>query len=399
MTVERRSEARNGRRIRVLRIIARMNLGGPAYHVSLLSALLDPSRYHTLLVAGGIGQGEASADEVARHYGADLVSVAAMRPELRPKADLAALHQLVKLTRRFRPDIVHTHTAKAGFIGRLAAAYSIRPRPAIVHTYHGHVLEGYFSSHANRTYRRLEWLSANVSDALIGVSQATVDDLVRLGIAPRTKFRTIPLGLDLDPYLSADLTAGESFRREVGLAPDEVLVTFVGRLVPIKRVDLTLRAVAIARSRGAPLRLVVVGDGELRGDLERLAVALGLEDAVRFVGYRTEMWQIAVATDIALLTSGNEGTPVWLIEAAAAGRPAVATGVGGVPEVVCGGCGMIVPSGDEDAVAAALVRLAKDPQARRGLGEKAREHVRQRYPVQRLLDDIDELYQELVARL
>src|SRR3954451_12385778 len=189
-------------RIRVLRVIARLNMGGPAHHVGLLSGLLDPRRYETLLLHGEIGAGEASLNSTADRLGVRRETVPGLRPELRPLDDLRALVALVRAVRRYRPDIVHTHTAKAGMLGRLAAL-AIRPRPIIVHTYHGHVLEGYFGPLRNAFYRALERGLARVSGTLIGVSRATVDDLVRLRVARRNKFRVVPIGLDLDRFVSA----------------------------------------------------------------------------------------------------------------------------------------------------------------------------------------------------
>lgn len=389
--------SRSDRRIRVLRVITRMNVGGPAHHVSVLSGLLDPSRYETVLVAGQLGRGEASADALAARYGARLEPMATLGREVRPVGDAKAFAELVQRIRRFRPDIVHTHLTKAGLLGRFAAACAVRPRPVILHTYEGNVMEGYFSPSMNATFQRLERAAAKISDSLVGISQSIVDDLVRLRIAPQSKFRTIPLGLDLEPFLRVDSRGGEAFRREIGVAPGEVLVTFVGRLVPIKRADLALEAVARARLLGAPLRLAVVGDGELRSELEQLARKLGLVDVARFVGYRVDMPEIAAGTDISVLTSDVEGLGAVLVEAAAAGRPLVATAVGGVPEVVCSGCGVTVAPGDADALAAALVDLAANPDARHAMGERARAHVKERFSVERLLEEVDALYQELLA--
>jgi glycosyltransferase involved in cell wall biosynthesis len=269
-----------------------------------------------------------------RARGVRMARVPGLGPEVRPPDDARALGSLVRAVRLTRPHIVHTHTAKAGMLGRLAAVLAERPRPVIVHTYHGHVLEGYFGPVRNAAYRVLERGLAGVSGALIGVSQATVDDLVRLGVAERAKFEVIPIGLDLDPFLRAGPNAGSGFRREAPVQTDEVLLTFVGRLVHIKRVDVLLRAVACARELGAPARLAVVGDGRERETLERLAGELGIWEHVFFPGYGADMVEVAAATDLAVLSSDNEGTPVWLIEAAAAGAPAAAVSVGGVPDVV-----------------------------------------------------------------
>ncbi len=219
-------------------------------------------------------------------------------------------------------------------LGRTAAVLAGQPRPIIVHTYHGHVLEGYFGPARNALYRGLERRLAAVSDALIGVSTATVDDLVRLGVAPRERFRVIPIGLELDPFLAATPADGAAFRPRRERGPESVLLTFVGRLAPIKRVDVLLRAFAHARDAGAPVRLAIVGDGGLRAKLEGLARSLGVRPDVCFAGYRADMVPVAAASDIAVLSSDNEGTPVSLIEAAAAGTRRSPRASGGVADVV-----------------------------------------------------------------
>jgi glycosyltransferase involved in cell wall biosynthesis len=380
----------------VLRVIARLNMGGPAHHVGLLGSMLDSERYETLLLYGDVGIGEASLEDSVRARGASLAQVPGLRPEVRPHDDLRALASLVRAVRRLRPDIVHTHTAKAGMLGRLAAVLARGPRPVVVHTYHGHVLEGYFGPVRNVGYRGLERQLGRISDALIGVSSATVEDLIRLRIAPRSKFRVIPVGLDLEPFLSAPPGAGKAFRREMGVGADDLLLTFVGRLVAIKRVDLLLRAVARARELGAPIRLALVGDGALRDRLERLAAEVGVHDHVCFAGYRTEMVAVTAATDIAVLSSDNEGTPVSLIEAAAAEAPAIATSVGGVPDVVTPETGVLVPPNDPERLARGIVALAADPALRAAMGEQARRRVAKRFSAERLVRDIDSLYAGLL---
>jgi len=383
-------------------VIARLNMGGPAHHVSLLGGMLDRDRYETLLLHGEVGAGEASLDELVRARGAAARPVPGLGPELRPHDDARALVHLVRAVRRLRPDIVHTHTAKAGMLGRLAAVLAGGSRPAIVHTYHGHVLEGYFGRARNAVYRDLERRLARVSDRLIGVSQATVDDLVRLGVAERSKFAVIPIGLDLAPFLGPAPGTGEAFRREAGAQADDVLVTYVGRLAPIKRVDVMLRSFARARELssssvpGSQLRLAIVGDGELRSGLERQAAALGIADVVFFAGYRADVSEVTAAADIALLTSDNEGTPVSLIEAAAAATPAVATAVGGVADVVRPETGLLAPAGDVEGLARALSVFADAPQLRARAGARARLHVRERFSGERLVRDIDQLYRDLI---
>jgi glycosyltransferase involved in cell wall biosynthesis len=373
-----------------------MNLGGPAYHVSLLSGRMSPERFATILVSGTVPAGEASSEHLAQRYGAHHVRLDSLGPELHPLRDLRALRDVARIARGFRPHVIHTHTAKAGVIGRLAAQACRSPRPVVVHTYHGHVLEGYYSRPVAGFYRFLERAMARRSDRLIGVSTATVDDLVRLRVAERAKFVVVPLGLELDDFLTLPAEPGGTFRDELGVGPDEILATFVGRLVPIKRVDVMLRSLARARELGAPLKLAVVGDGEERGRLEALAAQLGLTEHVRFVGYRHDLAAIVAGTDVAVLTSDNEGTPVALIEAGAGARPLVATRAGGVPDVVVPGAGLLAERGDHEAIGTALARLSADPALRRQMGERARENVEERYRAASLLERMTDLYDELL---
>jgi glycosyltransferase involved in cell wall biosynthesis len=373
-----------------------MNVGGPAYYVSILSGRLDPGRYRTLLVHGRIGTGEESFAALAEGEICAVHELSDLGPEIHPVADMKALAALVRIIRAFRPDLVHTHTAKAGMLGRLSATIAGRRRPTIVHTYHGHVLEGYFGPAQNLLYRRLERALARVSDCLIGVSQATVDDLVRLRIAPRERFRVVPIGLDLDRFVRLRAHDGADFRTRIGAGPDDVLLIYVGRLVPIKRVDVIIRALAEVCRAGVPARLAVVGGGNSRTELESLAVSCGVGDRVGFVGYMSDIAPGLAAGDIAVLSSDNEGTPVSLIEAAAAERPVVATAVGGVPEVIRSGAGLLVPAGDHRAFAVAVAQLAGDAELRSSMGARGRRHVLERFSAARLIADIEALYEELL---
>jgi glycosyltransferase involved in cell wall biosynthesis len=372
-------------------------MGGPAHQASLLSGRrLDPARYETLLIHGSVPPGEESLAELAQEEGASTEFVEELGRPVSPFDDLRALARLRTIARRFRPHLVHTHTAKAGFLGRVVAL-SLRPRPAVVHTYHGHVLEGYFTPPVNRAYRSLEAFLSRFSDSLIGVSDATVDDLVRLRVAPRERFQIVPLGLDLDPFAQVSDRDGQGLRAQLGLGGDDLVCTYVGRLVTIKRLDVLIGGFARAREVDQRLRLVIVGDGELRPSLERMVNRLGVTSAVTFLGYRRDLPPIIAATDIAVLTSASEGTPVSLIEAGAAGRPAVASAVGGVPEVVIPETGLLFPPGDERALGRALLRMADDSQLRVEMGRRARDHVLVRYSVARLVADIDALYQDLLG--
>lgn len=378
----------------MLRIIARLNLGGPAHHVSILSGKLDPARFQTLLVAGELGPGEGSLEDLAAHHGARLQHIGSMGPELHPGRDLKALLALVRVVRRFRPHIVHTHTAKAGTLGRMAARLAFRRRPVVVHTYHGHVLSGYFGPAKTELFRTIERELARFSDCLIGISDATVSELIDFRIAPPERFRVIRTGLDLDAFLEVSAADGVPMRFDLGVADDELLALFVGRLVPIKRVDVLLDAAAHARAMGAPVRLAIVGDGELRADLEAQARKLGLDEFVSFLGFRRDLPRITAAADLAVACSDNEAIPVALIEAAAAGRPAISTDVGGVSEIVPRES--LVAAGDARALGELLVAAARDRAHLPARGAAARELVRDAFSYRRLIGDIEALYDELL---
>jgi glycosyltransferase involved in cell wall biosynthesis len=376
-------------------VIARLNVGGPAHHATLLTNRLDPACFETLLLFGAVGPREEELPFALRGESARGIRLPALSPEVAPVRDVRAFGGALRAAQAFQPDIVHTHTAKAGFVGR-AAALCLRARPAIVHTYHGHVLESYFGPLRSGLYREAERRLASITNRLIAVSEQTRDDLVRLHVAPAAKFSVVPIGLDLTSFAACGKDERSRSRRILGVGDDEVVVGFWGRLVPIKRVDVLLRAVAHAHRAIPTIRLIVAGDGEERLRLENLASELGIAGRVSFLGFRTDVADLAAATDIAALSSDNEGTPVSLIESGAAALPCVATDVGGVDEIVTPQTGLLVPAGHHEAFAEALVQLASDPEARQRMGQAARGHVITRYGIDRLVADIEKLYRELL---
>jgi glycosyltransferase involved in cell wall biosynthesis len=298
-----------------------------------------------------------------------------------------------------RPHILHTHTAKAGAVGRIAATLAGDARPPIVvHTFHGHVLRGYFDPSRTAFFRVLERTLARRTTRLVAVSPEVRDDLVALGVAPAEKFSVIRLGIDLDRRLTGPDDGGVAFRRLFGVGADEFVVGWVGRMTAIKRVDDVLLAFRRLRERGVKARLCLVGDGPDREQVEQRAHDLGVVRHVLFVGYQRDIAPYYSFFDAFVLPSANEGTPVSAIESLAAARPVVATRVGGTPDVVEDGAdGILVPVGDVEAIAAALERLARDADLRRRLGEHGRERVVPRYRVERLVDDVDALYRELLS--
>ena len=386
-------------RIRILRAIARLNMGGPALHVSYLSKELEERGYSTTLVAGRVGAGEDTMAWVAEELGVEVVTVPALHRELSPPHDAVAVARLVREIRRLRPHILHTHTAKAGAVGRAAALLAGRARPpVVVHTFHGHVLRGYFGPAKTRLFLETERALARHTTRLVAVGPQVRDELVELGIAPPEKFSVIRLGIDLESRVLGGERERVAERHRLGLSEDRFVVGWIGRMTAIKRVPDVLASFAALVDRGVDASLVLVGDGPDRPEAERLAGALGVADRTIFTGYRRDVAPCYALFDALVLPSANEGTPVVAIEALAAGRPVVATRVGGVPDVVDDGeDGMLLEPGDVAGLADALERLARDPALRARLGARGRELVVPRYRVSRLVDDVDELYRELLS--
>jgi glycosyltransferase involved in cell wall biosynthesis len=387
------------RPIRVLRVIARLNVGGPSLHVSYLSRLLDERGYETTLAAGSVGEGEGSMEYVSDSLGVEPLFIPGLQREIGPGNDFAAVRRLVELIRSLQPDVLHTHTAKAGAIGRVAAmrAGDARP-PVVVHTFHGHVLRGYFGPLQTRYFLGIERALARVSDALIAVSPQVRDDLVALRVAEAGKFVVIRLGLELDARVGIHAGERERIRRDLGITGDKMLVSWFGRMTEIKRVDELLRSFATLRAQEIDADLLLVGDGPLRPGLERIAHELGVAQNTHFVGFRSDVAPYYAASDVVALSSANEGTPVSIIEAQAAGLPVVVTDVGGVSDVVVDGeTGFLVPSGASSAFANRLAQLATDSAVRAAMGERGRERVVPRYGMTRLVDDVDSLYRTLLA--
>jgi len=319
--------------------------------------------------------------------------------EISPLRDLRSVSHVAQLIRELRPHILHTHTAKAGAIGRMAAilAGDAAP-PIVVHTFHGHVLRGYFGPLRSGLFRLLERWLARRTTALIAVSPEVRDDLVSLGIAPVEKFSVVRLGIQLDSRVGSEHGNGQEMRRLLGIPPDRFVVGWIGRMTGVKRTDDVLLAVRRLRDRGVDAMLCMVGDGPDRDTVERRAHELGIVRDSFFLGYQDDVAPFYAAFDALILPSANEGTPVSAIESLAGGRPVVATRVGGVPDVVRDGVdGFLVEPGDVDAMADRLATLAADAGLRRRMGEAGSEDVRRRYAVERLLDDVDALYRKLLA--
>lgn len=401
---------------RVVRIIARLNVGGPAKHVVWLTSGLEDAGYRSLLVAGTVPEGEEDMSYFADDAGVQPLYIPEMSREISLK-DAVTTWKLFRLLLRERPDIVHTHTAKAGTVGRVAGFFYRwltpgvvigRPRACkFVHTYHGHVFHSYYGRLRTQTFLMIEKLLARlVTDRLVVVSDQQKEEIGRIFRVGRAdQIRVIRLGLDLNVF--ADYANRRAlFRQELGINPDTTLVGIVGRLTEIKNHEMFLNVVARVNRERA--RFVIIGDGSLRESLESKARSLGIENDVIFAGGRKDPENFYPALDIVALTSRNEGTPLTLIEAMANARPVIATSVGGVVDLlgnvieensykVCER-GISVRPYDVDAFAAGLETLIKNKNLRDELGRRGFEFVDQNYRKERLLEDIKDLYGELLNR-
>lgn len=389
------------RRLRVLRVIARLNIGGPARHVTILDRGLRARGHETLLAFGPVGEGEGSLEDLARDLPTRPIPELGRR--IRALSDAVAFLRVLRLMFRVRPDVVHTHTAKAGTLGRLAAAlYNLtrrrQSRAIVVHTFHGHVLAGYFGPVGDRLVRTTERVLARLTDRIVAISEQQRADLCdRFRIAPPDRVVVVPLGLELDDLLALT-PAHPSLRRTLGIADDAVVIGFVGRLVPIKQPLLLAEAFAAVASAAPEAVLLVAGDGPLADAFRADVEARGLTARVRFAGWQRDLRALYATCDVIALVSRNEGTPVAAIEGMAAGRTVVATAVGGVPDVVAGDrTGVLVPGQDPAAIADALLRVVRDAGLRARLGAAARDDVRARFRSERLVEDVERLYLEALA--
>lgn len=415
--------------MKIIRVIARLNVGGPAKHVVWLSKLLG-AQYETLLISGTVPPGEDDMGYFATELGITPVFVPEMSREISLKDGLT-VWKLYKLFRRERPDIVHTHTAKAGTVGRVAgffyrwitpSALVGRPRACrFVHTYHGHIFHSYYGPLKTRAFLTIErTLAKLITDRIVVLSEQQRREInEEFGVGRAKQFSIVPLGLDLDVFAGWK-ERGQTFRTEFGSASEDILIGIVGRLTEIKNHGLFLRVAALFKSKypnaGRRVRFVVVGDGALRTTLEQQAEELGLAADVIFTGSRRDMENVYPAMDVVALTSRNEGTPLTLIEAMANARPVIATAVGGVVGLlgeplrgaerqpvdasdatfIIRERGISVAPDNAQAFAAGLERLIEDPTLRRETGARGLQFVTEKYSKERLVTDIAQLYDELL---
>lgn len=389
--------------LKIIRIVTRLNIGGPAQQVTGLTRTLGSLGWRTVLVTGSPEPGEGEMADLLNGLSITHYPIPWLRRPLHPVRDLLSWLAILKILLKERPALLHTHMAKAGLLGRSAGVFYrfLTQAPLkMVHTFHGHVLAGYFGLFTTLIFRLLERWLAKGTDCLIAVSPSVKEDLIRLRVTAGEKIRVISLGLPLESLLVLPPPQPH----------DPFRVGLIGRMAPIKNHLLLLQAADRLRSQstGGSFYFELYGDGELRPQLEESARRMGLEKTVSFHGWTRNMPQVYAGLDAVVLTSNNEGTPVSIIEALAAGRPVIATDVGGVRDLlgrtlgqegkvaVCER-GMLVPPGDPQTLAAALRRIAAHPKISSSTLEAGRCFVRERLSLERLTRDLDALYRELLT--
>lgn len=391
---------------RILRIVNRFNLGGPTFNAAYLTKYLYPE-YETMLIGGIHEDDEESSEFILNSLGLNAIIIPEMRRSINGLGDYQAYRKIKNIIKEFKPDIVHTHASKAGMLGRKAAFDT--GVPIVVHTFHGHVFHSYFNPIKTRTFIQIERFLASKSDAIIAISQAQKDELANVfSIASEEKIKVIPLGLDLSRFITNQDEKRYVFRKENHLDDDEIAVAIVGRLVPIKNHQLFVKAIAQAKQKtGKKIRAFIVGDGQSRNDIENLAYKLNLvispngsttlKPDIRFLSWIKNIDYVYAGVDIVALTSLNEGTPVSLIEAQAAGKPIVSTNVGGIKDVSLEGSSILLSeSNDEKTFIENLIKLIEDDELRLNMRNKAKTFVVESFNYKRLVTDVSVLYSQLL---
>jgi glycosyltransferase involved in cell wall biosynthesis len=390
---------------KVLRIINRLNLGGPTFNAAYLSKFLAPE-FETLLVSGMKADSEESSEFIVKELGLQPVYIPEMYRELNPFRDYKAYFKIREIIKKFKPDIVHTHAAKAGAVGRLAAAHE--GVPVIIHTFHGHVFHSYFGPAKTRGFLEIERFLARRTTKIIALSQAQKNELSSIyKIAPQQKFEIIPLGFDLEKFEVKQEEKRQKFRQQYNISYDEIAIGIVGRLVPVKNHRLFLKALSLVAAKSSKrVRAFIIGDGEDRQRIELYAQSLGLafnnesrqqKNLLTFTSWIKDIDVSNAGMDIIALTSNNEGTPVSLIEAQASGKPIVTTLVGGIEDIVIKNkTALLSAINDENAFAENLLRLVEDAELRTALSKNGADFVRNKFSYQRLCNDMSLLYNSLL---
>lgn len=378
-------------KIKVIRIIDRLNIGGPGIHVVLLTKGLDKEKFETILIAGKVDKDEGDMSYFAKEWGVEPLFIPELGRRISLFSDWIAFWKILKILLREKPNIVHTHKSKAGAIGRLAAW--IAGVPIIIHTFHGHVFHGYFGKGKTWLFLMIERILAKWTRKIIVLSPLQLQEISRkFRIAHPSKMIVIPLGFDFSPFLEMEKYKGR-LRQEWNIKEEEIVVGIVARLCPIKNHAMFLKAARLVLNHTDKIKFVIIGDGELKQELVSMTKELQLSDHVVFTGWIYCPAAIYADLDIVALTSLNEGTPVTIIEAMFCKKPVIATLVGGVPDlIVHEQTGFLVKPNDIECFASLLLTLAHDPQKRKEMGEAGYTKIHEKYSHQRLMRDIENLY-------
>ena len=371
--------------VRVLRIIARMNVGGPAIQVVNLMEGLPEEVFEQRLVTGFCGPDEVDYLELHRP-GVEITRLSGLGRAIQPREDALVLLKMIKEIRRFRPHIIHTHTAKAGAIGRIAAKMS-GSRARRIHTFHGHLLHGYFGPTKTRALVEAERMLARTSTRLVAVGEVVREELLRVGVGHREQYRVVAPGIEI-----GELRSQEHARRELGVPEGGPVIAFIGRLTGIKRPDRFLEVAWRVSQEHPNSQFLVAGDGDLLADMRREAACFDL--SIHFLGMQNEIEMCLAASDAVILTSDNEGTPISLIEAGLAGKPVVASDVGSVREVVQDGQTGWLAKPDAGDLAACALELLRNPMEANRRANNARSFTRGKFGLRRFLSDYEHLYRE-----
>ena len=380
-------------KIKVLLLIARLNIGGPAIQAIKLTKLLDKEKFEVSLVTGCEGKDEGNMLSLLGEEEVKPILVPELGREIRLLNDLKVFFKLFFLIRQEKPDIVHTHTAKAGTLGRLSA--KLAGTPIIIHTFHGHIFHSYFGPLKTKVFLLIERFLSLFTSRIITISPAQRKEILGLGIGNKKKVICIPLGFDLSKFLDCQEKKGE-LREELGLSQDHLLIGIIARLVPIKGHTYFFEAAKMILDQIREARFIVVGDGELREELKGLAKRLKIEEETFFLGFRSDLDRIYADLDLIVLSSLNEGLPTTIIEAMASAKPVVATRVGGVVDLIEDGVtGLLVPPKNPSRLASACLEVLKDQEQTGKMGQESRRRSFQ-FELNRLIKDIESLYEKEV---
>ena len=389
------------KKIKILRIITRLNIGGPAIHTTLLTKELNDNEFESTLMHGQVSKNEGDMGYIAEFCNVTPVYVPTLKRKINPFSDIIAFYQIFKYIRRYKPDIVHTHTAKAGTLGRIAAI--LANVPVKVHTFHGNIFYGYFNRITTQFFIFIEKILAKFTDSIIAISQRQKEEIVqKYRIINPERCCVVRLGFDLEKFSNLEHRRQNLFREKFNFKQDDILVGMVGRLTSIKNHKMFIDAIDYMNKTAAEdiidkIKFVIVGDGEMKEELLAYGRFKGLMEKIFFTGWFKDTDRVYADLDIVALTSINEGTPVSLIEAMVSSKPVVSTNVGGVKDTV-GETGILVDVGDYKTMGDKILELVSSAEKREKMVKLGRDFVKDRYSKERLVSELKELYRNFISK-